>query len=114
MGPLLRKITGANFSEGLCTVRGSPADWGKTSARFQSGQIGAVGSVLFHHFTGISTPPEERDDESEAVYDWRQSGGPPTRRIPLRGSEVDIRRDPVTGEVVLSKPTSVARSPWRC
>src|SRR6266481_1834602 len=60
MGPLLREITGANFSEGLCTVRGSPADWGKTSARFQSGQIGAVGSVLFHHFTGISTPPEER------------------------------------------------------
>ena len=37
------------------------------------------------------------------------TGGSQAVRLPLEfrfeGSEVDIRRDPVTGEVVLSKPT---------
>ncbi len=46
-----------------------------------------------------------RDDESEAVYDWRQSAVRLPAEFRFEGSEVDIRRDPVTGEVVLSKPT---------
>jgi hypothetical protein len=43
--------------------------------------------------------------KAKLFYDRTESSGPPARRVPVEGSEVDIRRDPVTGEVVLSKPT---------
>jgi len=85
-----------------------PADealsWaGKSLSRYQLATLDvAMGKV----YIGCIYFAEERAMAKAKLF---MSGGSQAVRLPAKfrfeGSEVDIRRDPVTGEVVLSKPT---------